>query len=790
MSDTQARRVRIAVVGCGAVTEQFHLPVLAGHDGVAIAALVDPNTERATKLAAAYKVPAVFSSADDIDRRIADVALLATPAFLHAPGSMALMKKGLHVLVEKPMALTLADAAQMVTVAKDHNVLLTVGLFRRLLPAVRLFRATLDAGQIGDPVRVVAEVGDAYTWQLTTLAGMRRQEAGGGMLVDMGSHVLDLLLYICNATPRLLEYADNAGEGIETECAIDLVLHRGSSAIPTHVELSRTRTLKNSIVVEGSRGSLEWKFGERAKLLVGTKHVFVDTLTDARRPCSTEAAWADEPEQPGYEGFRAQIDDLVNAIQGRREAQLSGESVLPSVDLIEQCYARRQPLSEPWFEEQLTAVRTQPNASVTDRPSSTVSSSTLRTPPTRRTQSRVLVTGASGFIGCRLSERLHFGSDRTVRALIRNPGRAVRLARMPIELALGDLSSPSDLARALDGCDAVVHAGIGTSWRESERVAVNVTGTKNLVDAALRAGVKRFVHLSTIALYGDHVTGTITEETPLRPKKGWDYAESKYEAEQIVLEAAARGLPAVILRPAVVYGPHNMTIVTRPLQHLAENRLDLVDCRDVPSNTIYVDNLCHGIAQALGGSADLNGQIVLLSDDDGYTWGEYFEYFAARMGATVRYVAKSAETAAATPPPALVTRWVCSTRDLILSSEVKQLAKRIYNSDPWGTPARWAVDRFPSAVSAIKERVRPDEPLIYRPNPVQAGDNSRFTVDPIHARISTEKARRLLGFDAIVPRSRAMELTLDWARYARIVTDSVPAPEPDGRRRAEEAAAL
>src|SRR5436309_530328 len=83
---------------------------------------------------------------------------------------------------------------------------------------------------------------------------------------------------------------------------------------------------------------------------------------------------------------------------------------------------------------------------------------------------------------------------------------------------------------------AVVHAGIGTSWRESERVAVNVQGTKDLVEASLKAGVKRFVHVSTIALYGDQAAGVITEDTAIRPRKGWDYAESKYAAEQIVLE--------------------------------------------------------------------------------------------------------------------------------------------------------------------------------------------------------------------------------------------------------------
>jgi predicted dehydrogenase/nucleoside-diphosphate-sugar epimerase len=751
LSTGTSPRLRIAVVGCGAVTENFHLPILAGHDGVIISALVDPNAARAEKLAKLYGVSTVSASADRLDRGIADAALLATPAFLHAPGSIELMRKGLHVLVEKPMALTLSDAAEMVAAAKDNSVVLTVGLFRRLLPAVRLFRAAVDAGHVGDPLRVVAEVGDAYTWTLTTLAGMRRQEAGGGMLIDMGSHVLDLLLYIFNAAPRLVEYADNAGEGVETDCTLDMTLHRRSVAIPTRVELSRTRTLNNSIMLEGSRGSLEWKFGERAKLLVHSKDVFVDDASSLARPSTIEASWGDEPEQPGYEGFRAQIDDLLHAIRTRGEGRLSGESVLPTVDLIEQCYAQRRPLDEPWVAARLPAASARPQRSASTK--------------------RVLVTGASGFIGCRLSERLHFGSDWNVRALIRTPGRAVRLARMPIEFAIGDLSSPADLARALEGCDAVVHAGIGTSWRESERVAVNVKGTRDLVDAALRAGVKRFIHISTLALYGDRVTGTITEETPLQPKKGWDYAESKYQAEQIVLEAAARGLPAIVLRPSVVYGPHNMTIVTRPLMHLMKNRLELVNCRDVPSNTIYVDNLCVGIQQALDATSDLAGQIFLLNDDDGFTWGDYFGYFADRMGARIQYVSKSGAAPETAAPPGLLKQWIGSTRDLLLSSEAKGLAKRIYLSDPWGAPARWAVETFPAGVALLKERLRPDEGFVYRPNP-PAAELPLFTVDPIAARVSTQKAQRMLGFEPLIPREHAMELTLQWARYARVVPQS------------------
>jgi predicted dehydrogenase/nucleoside-diphosphate-sugar epimerase len=747
--------IKIAIVGCGAVTQSFHLPILAGHERVKIAALVDPDLSRARRLGSLYGVNAVYPSLDHVDRDIADAVLLATPASHHATGAIEAMKRGLHVLVEKPMALTYADGHRMVSTARERGVVLAVGLFRRLLPAVRLFRAALDAGQVGDLVNVSAAVGDTYTWQLTTLSGMRRQDAGGGVLADMGPHVLDLLLYMCNASPTLVEYADNGADGIETDCTIELGLSRAGTFIPAHVELSRTRTLTNSIRVEGTRGVLEWKFGERMRILLHTPSTLVDTARGSVRSCTIEARWEDEPEQPGYEGFRAQIDDFVAAIEQKTSAQISGESVLPSVALLEQCYAHRVPLVEPWFSEGLPRDAT-------------------RAPASSQRQRSVLITGASGFIGCRLSEWLHYGSEWGVRAMIRTPGSAARLARMPIDFAIADLNDAASLAKALDGCEAVVHAGIGTSWRASERVATNVQGTKNLVEAARKAGVKRFVYISTIALYGERVSGTLTEDTPANPQKGWDYAESKYAAEQVVLEAAAKGLPAVVLRVAVVYGPHNMTITARPLQHLAAGRLFLVNCRDVPSNTIYVDNLCAGIQRALGHGPDINGQTFLLSDDDGTTWGEYFGYFAERLGVPIHHV----ETSPCPPPsqpPSFVRQWLTSTRDLITSSEVKALAKRIYQSDPWGTPVRWGIDRFPQAAERVKQIIRPEEGFIYRPNPVTIEDMNPFTVDPIAARVSAAKARRILAFEPVVSRERALALTLEWARYARIVRDAARA---------------
>src|SRR5262245_30370488 len=120
------RPIRLALIGCGAIAEQMHLPVLAGHEGLKLSALVDRDERRAARLAKGYGMPTVFRDVDDLPDGSIDAAILATPPFHHAPGSIALMRRGIHVLVEKPMALSLAEAEEMCRVADECGVLLAV----------------------------------------------------------------------------------------------------------------------------------------------------------------------------------------------------------------------------------------------------------------------------------------------------------------------------------------------------------------------------------------------------------------------------------------------------------------------------------------------------------------------------------------------------------------------------------------------------------------------------------------------------------------------------------------
>jgi len=97
-------QVRVALIGCGAVAQQMHLPVFAGHEGIDVVALVDRDLDRAHKLAKGYGVSTVLSDVSELPTSDIDAAVVATPPFHHAPCAIELLRRGIHVLVEKPMA--------------------------------------------------------------------------------------------------------------------------------------------------------------------------------------------------------------------------------------------------------------------------------------------------------------------------------------------------------------------------------------------------------------------------------------------------------------------------------------------------------------------------------------------------------------------------------------------------------------------------------------------------------------------------------------------------------------
>jgi dihydroflavonol-4-reductase len=168
----------------------------------------------------------------------------------------------------------------------------------------------------------------------------------------------------------------------------------------------------------------------------------------------------------------------------------------------------------------------------------------------------VLITGGTGQVGNAIARRLT-ADGVPVRALVRSPDRA-RVLPDGAEPVFGDVTDARSLSAALDGVDTVYHAaGIPEQWRKDagEFARVNVDGTRNVVEAALAAGVERFVYTSTDdVLVGP--AGESFDESVVNPNPGsTPYQRSKQEADRVVVAALDRGLPAVFLHPAGVYGP-------------------------------------------------------------------------------------------------------------------------------------------------------------------------------------------------------------------------------------------
>jgi dihydroflavonol-4-reductase len=216
---------------------------------------------------------------------------------------------------------------------------------------------------------------------------------------------------------------------------------------------------------------------------------------------------------------------------------------------------------------------------------------------------KILLTGADGFLGVNLLNEL-LDRGYTVNTLVEK-SRGKRIANIPnINIFFGDLLNPDTIEAAAKGCDAIIHTAACTDmWpSRSEMIcAINYQGTKNIVDIALKQKIKRLVHVGTANSFGFGSNGTIgNESTPYSAAKyKLDYLDSKYQAQQMVLDAVkTKNLPAVIVNPTFMFGPND----SKPgagAMILAVHKRKLPGYTTGGRNFAYVKDVATAIANAL-----------------------------------------------------------------------------------------------------------------------------------------------------------------------------------------------
>jgi nucleoside-diphosphate-sugar epimerase len=238
---------------------------------------------------------------------------------------------------------------------------------------------------------------------------------------------------------------------------------------------------------------------------------------------------------------------------------------------------------------------------------------------------RVMVTGAAGFIGRALVERFRAEGSEV---------RGVDLIEIGDEGHLAaDLSSPGEWQDHAEGCDVVVHtaAVVGMYSSREGYWETNVAATRHAIDAAIAAGAKRFVHLSSIVVFGFDFQGEVDERSPVRPN-GVHYVDTKIASEQVVLEAHAEGeIPCTIVRPGDVYGPGSRPWTTEPVRLLKSKQLILPDGGRGLHSPVYVDDLVDGIVRAAT-TPEAEGRVFILTGADKPTIGEFFAHYSRMIG--------------------------------------------------------------------------------------------------------------------------------------------------------------
>jgi nucleoside-diphosphate-sugar epimerase/predicted dehydrogenase len=585
---------KIAVVGCGAVTQSFYVPALKQLPECRAEFFVDTNLSNAERAAKQYgRGEAATDYKSLIDK--VDGAIIAVPNDLHSVVSTDFLTAGRHVLCEKPIANNVENAKRMIEASKQSGSRLSVNLFRRRFKSYQILKDLLNRSFVGKISRIDYQEGVTVPWQFSSSYLLRKEKSGGGVLIDWGAHSIDTLEWLFGNDWELLSYRDDGLGRIESSCTLDFIINWAETRIPCHMELSYARNLGRKMVLEADSCKLNVdEFKSTNAIHLQTKRDNL-TISDGfeSRPKSN-AAYVTE-----------QVRSFVN---GTRDDCLAGEDALSGIQFIEECYKKREDLTQSWAEM----------------------SSYLPKIPWR--PEKILIVGASGFLGSRLAEILSLGFGLKVRGTYHRPENARRIARLPIELTECDVLDRTRVSQVVEGCDVLVNCAVGTSSDSDLAKQVYVQGTQNLLEAAKLHRVRKFVHISTAAVHNFRQgKSEINESSAYRSLLDRNSYEKGKIAQERIVRRFASSVPIVILRPTIIYGPYSNPWVINIADRLKDGSPTLVE-GDGIANLVYVDDVVDAILLAIERD-EANGSIMILNNDkETVYWSDYVSKFVNLTG--------------------------------------------------------------------------------------------------------------------------------------------------------------
>lgn len=321
--------LRLAIVGCGAITREMHLPTAGRCADVIVTALVDPDLRAAQGLSAGFRVPRVAARLSDVVADL-DAVIIATPPHVRPELAGQAFAYGLHVLCEKPLANSVAECEGMVRAARTARKTLAVAHMCRFYPVREAFPGLCERHGLGQVRRVVATEGKPYDWPTATGYTVRRELVPGGVLINAGIHTLDSLLWWFGA-PQVIDYQDDAIGGLESNVRLRMEYPGGMEIL---FRQSRTCRLPYSIIVEAEHG----------RIVIDTPSVDAYRVEAGGRStqhlCSPSSVTQEEC-------WLRQLDDFVRSIRTGEPPRVDGDEGTRVIRLVETCYAQKRLRERP-----------------------------------------------------------------------------------------------------------------------------------------------------------------------------------------------------------------------------------------------------------------------------------------------------------------------------------------------------------------------------------------------------------------------------------------------------------
>lgn len=622
---------RAALVGAGYIAT-WHADTLRTLPGVELTAVCDTSRAAAESFAEEHGVRA-FTSLDEMIRaNVCDAVHVLTPPSSHRDVAMAALEAGLHVMVEKPAAPTQMDVMSMITAAQRSGVVLGVCHNFLGLPAYLRLKEACRSGAIG---RISsAEVN--WHFPLVPLRSgpfalwMLREDRN--LLLELGPH---LYAFVVDLFGRPEPVSINVSKPIELPGGA--VRHQSwrilaqAQQVDVAINMSLVETTDDrSLTVRGSSGVAHLDFSndtlviDRENTAEPVLNAFVrqssrglQSLRGGVRNAASQLISLNR-RSPYAVAFEAALSEFYDAARTGSpiDSRFGGQLAFDVVGAIEDAVA---PLG-------VSAPQNVPRPAGSPRPAP-----------------RILVIGGTGFIGSRLTRDL-VSQGQDVRVLSRSRSGPFDDIADHVEIIGASLKDAKALREAMEGCNVVFHLAKSADKTWAGCLQNDVAVTECIAEAALDAGVDRFIYTGTIASYDmSRREGTITEQTGFAADMSDRslYARSKALCESRLLDLHRdRGLPLVIARPGIVIGPGG------PLQHWGigkwqgagaiqlwgngRNVLPFALLDDVSDGLIRMMS-CNG---AVGESFNLVGEPMMSARD-------YFDEIHESLGARVRVTSGS-----------------------------------------------------------------------------------------------------------------------------------------------------